>query len=66
VSHKEVKIPVIVNQRGGKCGAADSHRRLHKKETGDRRQICRKGKLCRQETDGVGMATVNGSGQAKR
>ncbi len=66
MSHEEVKIVVIVNQRGGKCGA-DSCRRLHKKETGDRRQICRKGKSAsRQETDAVGMATGSGSGQAKR
>ncbi len=60
---------MIVNQRGGKCGA-DSYRRkrrMHKKETGDRRQICRKGKSAsRQETDAIGMTTVCGSGQAKR
>jgi hypothetical protein len=69
MSHEEeVKILVIVNQRGGKCGA-DSCRRFHKKrQEGDRRQICRKGKSAsRQETDAVGMATVSGTnGLAKR
>jgi hypothetical protein len=50
VSHEEVKIPLIVNQRGDKCGA-DSYRRFHKK---------------RQETGGIYAGRASQQADRKR